>query len=95
MDVLSAPPIADMSVRSVPGAKVAIRFDVVKQRAAEVLGIPLREVTHERLADLFGVSVRTIGRYAAGRGALLETATEMSTWLNMPIGEFTSRGESA
>lgn len=80
-----------MAVRSVSSvAPVAIRFDVVKARAAEVLKIPQREVTHERLAELFGVSVRTVGRWAAGSGVLLETATAMSTWLGLPIGDFTS-----
>lgn len=91
MDVLSPPTEADNIVES-DAAAGTVRFGVIKRRAASVLGIPEREVTHERLADLFGVSVRTIGRYAKDGPLALETATAISRALDLPIPEFVRLG---
>jgi DNA-binding XRE family transcriptional regulator len=68
---------------------VPIDFDAVKARAAEILNVPFDSVTQQMLADLFGSSRKTIGRYKAGKTPAFRQATAMSRILGLPVEKIT------
>lgn len=71
-----------------------LRFDVIKNRASEILHRPVSEIGDAQLAVLFGVSRETIWRFRTGRmGTALGTALRMASVLSLPVADFTTSGE--
>lgn len=89
MDVPSATAQSDSEVPS-----SALRYDVIKSRVADLLGVPVRQVTQQDMADFLGLSRKSIGRFKRGQGAALPTAIKISAVLDMPIEGFTPKASS-
>lgn len=71
---------------------VLLRFTVIRERAAEIIGIQPEQVTQQHLADLFGVNVSTISRLMNGRYKPgLDTALDMARVLGLAVEKFAVR----
>lgn len=86
-----------MAVRSEAASGAGIRIDVVKAKLADIRSVAEgrqvqpREVTHDHIAEHLGVSVRTVGRWAAGSGVLLETASDVAQKLGISVEVLSGR----
>lgn len=74
-------------------SSVLLNFDVIRQRAADKLGITPQEITDQVLADLFELDSRTtVWRFRTGRTKPgLDTALDMATKLGIPVEDFAVR----
>lgn len=65
-----------------------LRFDVIRRRAAEKLGIEVKDVKRYHLAELFGLSLKSISRFRGRRmEPALDTALRISEVLELPVEE--------
>lgn len=74
----------------------ALRFDVIRQRAAQKLGMDPADVKNHHLAELFQVSLKSISRFRNRRiEPSLDTAMRISEILDLPIEDITERAHRA
>lgn len=67
-----------------------LRFDVIVERAGQILKKPAEGVTHEDLAELFGVSKRTITRWRnRSTSMFLSQGLDIARILDLPVDQFT------
>lgn len=85
MTVQEAPDTLDSDVQS-----VGVRFDIIRRRAAEKLGIAENEVTLQEIADLAGLSMKSIWRFKTGSTPALASALQLARALDLKIEDFTS-----
>jgi hypothetical protein len=65
-----------------------LRFDVIKPRAAQILKIPVEDVSDIVLGELFGVSRETVWRWNAGRfGPRGTRLRDMANYLGLTVEE--------
>ena len=80
-----------MAVRSKASSGSGISIDVVKAKLAEIRNVQPREVTYDHIAEHLGVSVRTLSRWHAGSGVLLETASDVAQKLGITVEVLSGR----
>lgn len=81
------------TTQDVVDTKVPVNYAAIKRHAAKLLSVPVRDLTQQQLADLFGTSKKTITRYATGQGASLGVVKTIAKKLGISIEQVTG-GES-
>lgn len=78
----------DLEARFQSGGE--LRFDVIRSRATEKLGITNGEATLQEMADLFGLSLKQVWRFSNGLAMpSVATALLIGELLGLKVEEFT------
>jgi transcriptional regulator with XRE-family HTH domain len=78
--------ISSTGTRSDSDVASALNFDAIKARASQILGIPVEEITDQKLGELLGLTREHVGRLRNGKHKpLLETVSEMARVLDMSL----------
>lgn len=81
-------PISTPGTESDEAVSSALNFDVIKTKASQKLGIPVEQVTDEKLGELFDLSREHVGRLRNGKHKpALETVIEMARVLELSFDE--------
>lgn len=83
MTVQEAPGTLDSDVQA-----VTVKFDVIRRAAAQKLGIAEDEITLQDIADLAGLSMKSIWRFKTGSTPALPSAVQLARALDLKVEDF-------
>jgi DNA-binding XRE family transcriptional regulator len=85
--------ISETGAGSDESVSSALNFDMINARASKVLGLPVDEITNQKLGDLLGLSREHVGRLRNGKyKPALATVVEMARVLELSFDELINVG---